>query len=154
MLENPERSGTERNGTEVLDAQYGRVRRICNGKYVSSSMYRELISRPMPATNTGQALSRRYRATPSVLNILPVCLVSLSGVANPSLQARGRRCHYRLWAQLWGVELSVAHPGTGREWYCVLYPPQIRNKHYHRASAFNVNIWRVRTAVGSAMRFY
>ena len=30
MLENPERSGTERNGTEpeVIDAQYGRGRRI------------------------------------------------------------------------------------------------------------------------------
>ena len=34
MLENPERSGTERNGTEpeVIDAQYGHGRRIHIGK--------------------------------------------------------------------------------------------------------------------------
>ena len=79
MLENPERSGTERNGTEpeVIDAQYGHERRIRVGKYVSSSMYGELILRPILATKTGQAPSRQYRATPSVLNIL--------GVADPSL---------------------------------------------------------------------
>ena len=48
-------------------------------------MYGELISRPVPATKTGQAPSRQYRATQSVLNILAVYLVSSSGVADPSL---------------------------------------------------------------------
>ena len=48
-------------------------------------MYGELISRPVPATKTGQAPSRQYRTTPSVLNILAVYLVSSSGVADPSL---------------------------------------------------------------------
>ena len=45
--------GTERNGTdpEVIVTQYGRGHRICYGKLVliGSSMYRELISRPVPA---------------------------------------------------------------------------------------------------------
>ena len=52
-------------------------------------MYGELISRPVPATKTGQAPSRQYRATPSVLNILVVYLVSSSGVAIPSLTSEG-----------------------------------------------------------------
>ena len=69
MLENPERSGTERNGTEpeVIVAQYRRGHRICYGKLVLGiSMYGELISRPVPATKTGQAPSRQYRAIPRV----------------------------------------------------------------------------------------
>ena len=49
----------------------------------------ELISRPVPATKTGQALSRQYRATPSALNILGVYLVPSSGVADPSLTSEG-----------------------------------------------------------------
>ena len=57
--------------------------------YVSSSRYGELISRPVPATKTGQAPSRQYRATPSVLNILAIYLVSSSGVADPSLTSEG-----------------------------------------------------------------
>ena len=33
-----------------------------------------------------------------------------------------------------GVELTpVAHPGTARQRYCVLYSPHIRNKHHQRA---------------------
>ena len=58
-------------------------------KYVSSSMCGELISRPVPPTKTGQAPSRQYRATPSVLNILAIYLVSSSGVADPSLTSEG-----------------------------------------------------------------
>ena len=125
------RNGTERNGTEpeVIDAQYGRGHRIRVGK-----MYGELISRSVPATKTGQSPSRKYRAAPSLLNILAVYLVSLSGVADPSLTSEGSAMP--LPSQLWGVELPVAHPEIGREWYCVLYSPQVRNKHHHRASAF------------------
>ena len=37
-------------------------------------------------------------------------------------------------SQPWGVELPVAYPGTGEEWYRVLYSPQIRNKDHQRAS--------------------
>ena len=127
---------------------------------MSSSRYGELISCPVPATKTGQAPSRQYRATPSVLNILAVYLEHsscLPGIfvrrwtlSTLRLQARGQRCYYCLWTQLWGVELPVADPGTGMEWYRFLYFPQIRNKHHHRASAF---MFITRTAVGSAMRF-
>ena len=31
--------------------------------------------------------------------------------------------------------MPFAHPGTGSEWYRVLYSPQIRNEHHQRASA-------------------
>ena len=138
--ENETRNGTERNETEqnrkepeVIDAQYGRGRGICDGFNVSSSMYGELILRPVPATKTGQAYSRQYRATPSVWNILAVCLPGI--FVWRRRQARGRRSHYRLWVQPWGVELPVAHSGTGREWYRILYSPQVRNKHHQGASA-------------------
>ena len=71
----------------------------------------------------------------SMWNILAVHLVSLSGVTSPCLQVRGQQCHYCLWAQPWGVELSVAHPLTGREWYRVqVYSLQIQNKHHQRVS--------------------
>ena len=53
----------------------------------------------------------------SIWNILAVHLVSLSGITGPCSQVRGQRCHYCLWTQPWSVELSVAHPETGREWY-------------------------------------
>ena len=106
MLENPERSGTERNGTEpeVIDARRcwtrGGSYKTRNGTErnwkpdtrcvnVSSSRYGELILRPVPATKTGQASSRQYRAIPSVLNILAVYLVSSSGVTDPSLTSEG-----------------------------------------------------------------
>ena len=32
------------------------------------------------------------------------------------------------------VNSSVAHHGTARHWYRVLYSPHIRNKHHQRAS--------------------
>ena len=32
------------------------------------------------------------------------------------------------------VNSSVAHPGTARQWYRVLYSPHKRNKHHQRAS--------------------
>ena len=64
MLENPERSGTERNRTEpeVIDAQYGRghwtrdqklalIRTVC-------VCVRTLILRSVTATKTGQAPAR------------------------------------------------------------------------------------------------
>ena len=49
---------------------------------MSTHLYGELISRPVPATKTGQAPSRQYRVTPSVLNILAVYLVSLPGLGS------------------------------------------------------------------------
>ena len=55
-----------------------------------------------------------------------------------------------LGSAVWGMELPVAHPGAGREWYCILYSPQIRNKHHHSV-CFHVNIRQARTAVGPAM---
>ena len=61
MLENPERSGTERNGTvpEVIDAQYGR-RRWTRGQKLAlirtvCVCVRTLILRSVTATKTGQA---------------------------------------------------------------------------------------------------
>ena len=65
-------------------------------------------------------------------------LVPSSGVTDPSLTSEGSAMPLPpLTSAAWGVELHVAHPGTGRElWYCVLYSPQIRNKHHHRVSAF------------------
>ena len=97
-------------------------------------MYGELISRPVPSTKTGQAPSRQCRATPSVLNILVVYLVSSSGVAIPSLTSEGSAMSPPfLGSAVWGIDLPVAHPGTGREWYRFLYFPQIQSKHHHRA---------------------
>ena len=130
------RNGTERNGTVSNWCTIWTWTPDTRCVNISSARYGELILRPVPATKTGQAPSRQYRATPSVLNLLAVYLVSSSGVTDPSLTSEGWRCHYRLWAQLWGVDLLVAHPGTGSEWYRFLYFSQIRNKHHHRASAF------------------
>ena len=102
------------------------------------SMYGELISRPVPATKTGQAPSRQYRATPSIWSILAVYLVSSSGVADPSLTSEGSVMSLPSLALDSavgsGVNSSVAHPGTARQWYRVLYSPHIRNKHHKRAS--------------------
>ena len=111
-------------------------------------MYGEFILRPVPATKTGQAPSRLYRATPSVLSILAVYLVSSSGVADPSFTSEGLAISLASQTQPTpariafsithamslpslgsAVGLPVAHPGTGREWYYVLYSPQIQNKH-------------------------
>ena len=126
------RNGMEGNGTGSNYAQYRRRCRICN---VLICQFGELISCPVPATKMGQAPSRQYRATPSVLTFYSSTWYL--GLASPflRLQARGQRRHYRLWAQLWGVDLPVAHPGTGSEWYCFLYFLQIRNKDHHGASA-------------------
>ena len=155
MLENPECSGTEQNGTERngTGSNWSTIQTwtpIRIGKLV---LICQLISHPVPATKAGQAPSRQYRATPSVLNILAVYLVSSSGVADP-------------WSE--GSAMSLSSLGSavgsgvtcGSPWnmnsiaFCVLYSLQIRNKHHHRASAFTVNIRQARIAVGSAVRCY
>ena len=48
------------------------------------SMDGELISRPVPATKTGQAPNTQHRAAPSKGNILADYLESLSGIADLS----------------------------------------------------------------------
>ena len=59
MLENPECSGTERNGTEpeVIDAQYGR-RRWTRGQKLVRVQTR--FVRSVTATKTGQALAESW----------------------------------------------------------------------------------------------
>ena len=47
-------------------------------------MDRELISRPAPATKTGQAPNTQHRAAPSIGNILAGYLESSSGVTDLS----------------------------------------------------------------------
>ena len=76
----------ERNGTASNCAQYRRGRRICNGKLLICQLIRAhfVSCTRQEDKKTGQVPSRRYRATPSVLNILAVYLVSSSCVANPS----------------------------------------------------------------------
>ena len=101
---------------------------------VSSSRYGELILRPVPATKTGQAPSRQYRATPSVLHILAVYLVSPSGVADPSLTSEG------LVMSLPSLDSAVGSRFTcGSPWNrkgMVSLSVFSTNKHHHRASAF------------------
>ena len=58
MLKNTERSGTEqRNGTEVIDAQYGRGRLEIATVCLS---VRTLILHSVTATKTGQAPAENY----------------------------------------------------------------------------------------------
>ena len=35
-----------------------------------------------------------------------------------------------------GSGVTCGSPGTRREWYHILYSPQLQNKYYHRASDF------------------
>ena len=100
------------------------------------SMYGELISCPVPATNKGQAPSRQLRATPSVWNILAIYLESLSGMADPSLTSEGSAMSLSSFGSAMGsrVSSSVSHPGTARQWYHVLHSLHIQNKHHQRAS--------------------
>ena len=64
------RNGTEWNGTgsnccTILTWTLDMLRKI-GVNIPGLSMYGELISRPVPATRTGQAPSRQYRATPRI----------------------------------------------------------------------------------------
>ena len=100
---------------------------------------------------TGQAPSRQYRATPSVLNILAVYLVSSSGVTHPSLTSKGlamslpslgsavgsRFTRGSPWNRKGMVSLSVLSTNTK--------PQTVR---------FHADIRQARTAVDSTMRFY
>ena len=74
LKKNPERSGMERNGTASNCAQYRRGRRICNGKLLICQLIRAhfVSCTRQEDRKTGQVPSRRYRATPNVLNILDV----------------------------------------------------------------------------------
>ena len=132
-----ERNGTERNGTGSNLYPIWMWTPDTHWKIgINMSAHRELISRPVPATKTGQAPSRQYRATPSVLNILVVYLVPSSGVADPSLTSEGLAMPLPSLGSAVGSDVTCGSPWNRKEWYCVLYSPQIRNKHHHRASAF------------------
>ena len=93
-------------------------------------MYRELISRPVPATKTGKAYSRQYSATPSVWNITAIYLVSLSGVADPLLTSKG------LAMSLLSLGSAVGSGGINwrtrsevREWMMTSFP--VRKRWWH-----------------------
>ena len=101
-LQNAERNGTGSNWCII----HGRGRRYCDENCASALI--------------------------NVWNILAVYLVSLSGIADPSLTSEVSAMSVPC---IWGVELSVAHPETGREWYRVLYSPQTRNKHHQSLGA-------------------
>ena len=124
--------------------------------YVSSTIYGELIciSRPVPATKTGQGPSRQYRTTPSVLNIQAVYLVSSSGVADPSLTSEGSAMPLPSLGSAVGREVTCGSPWNRNE--MVLH--SVLSTNTKQASPqgvrFHVNIRQGRTAVGSAMRFY
>ena len=96
-------------------------------------------------TSTQQTVwshTKRIKHSSRLPKSLHLCL------ASPTfrLQVRGWRCHYRLWAQLWGVELHVAHPQTGREWYCFLYILSTNTKQTSPQSVrFHVDIWEAST---------
>ena len=119
----------------------------------------ELISRPVPATKTGQALSRQYRATPSALNILGVYLVPSSGVADPSLTSEGSALSLPSLGSAHGGEsiylwLTLEQEGNGIA-FCTFHTEYETSITTERPLSCINNIRRpARTAVGSAMRFY
>ena len=91
--ENPERSGMGRNETgsnccAIRTWTLDMLRKI-GVNMPGLSMYKKLISHLVPATKTGQAPSRQYRATPTIWNILAVYLESSSGIADPLLTSEG-----------------------------------------------------------------
>ena len=127
---------------EVIDAQYGRGRR----------MYGELISRPVPATKTGQAYSRqrhtkRMKHSSRLPGIFvwrrrPFATSEGSAMSLPSLgsaMGSGVTCGSP-WNRKGMVSRSVLSTNT----------KQASPESVHR----HVNIPRSRTVVGSAMRFY
>ena len=122
---------------------------------INVSVHRELISHPVPATKTGQAYSRQYRATPSVLNILAMHLPGIfvrrhrpfaykrgiGDVTTVSGLGCGERSYLWLtWNRKGMVLHSVLSTNTKQA-----SPQSVR---------FHVNILQARTAVGSVMRFY
>ena len=111
----------------------------------------------IPATKTGQAPSRQLKATPSIWNVLAVYLESSSGVADPSLTSEGSVISLPPLALDSavgsGVNASVAHLGTARQWYRVSVhsthtkqaPPESESVRWH------VNIQQA-MSVGSPRR--
>ena len=117
-------------------------------------MYGELISRPVPATKTGQAPSRQYKATPSVLNILAIYLVSSSGVADPSLTSEEPAMSLPSLGSAVGSGVTCGSP-RNRKGMVLCSALSTNTKQASPQSVrFHVNIRQARTAVGSAMRFY
>ena len=119
-------------------------------------MYGELISRLVPATKTktGQAPSRKYRATPSVLNIVAVYLVSLSGVADPSLTSEGSAMSLQSLGSAVGSGATCGSSWNRRGMVLRSVLSTNTKQASPQSVRFHVNIWQARTAVGSAMRFY
>ena len=124
--------GTNGTEPEVIVAQYRRGHRICYARLINGQRA-DLASMKM-----GQAPSKQLRAIPSKWNILAMYLESLSGIADPSLTSEESVMSLPSLALdsavASGVNASVAHPGTARQWYRVLYSLHIRNKHHQRAS--------------------
>ena len=117
-------------------------------------MYGELISCPVPATKTGQAPSRQYRATPSVLNILAIYLVSLSGVTDPSLTSEGSAMSLPSLGSAVGSGVTCGSPWNrkGMALRSVLFTNTKQTS--PQSIRFHVNIRQARAAIGSVMRFY
>ena len=65
-----ERNGMERNGTEVIDAQYGHGRRIRDVLICQLIKVQRAHLASCTSHEDRTSPSRQYRATPSVLNIL------------------------------------------------------------------------------------
>ena len=88
------------------------------------SMYGELISHLVPATNMGQEPSRQLRATPSIWNNSFLPGIS-TGIADPLLTSEESAMSLpsRALDSAMGSRAisSVAYPGTARQWHHILY---------------------------------
>ena len=98
--------------------------------------------------------SRQYRATPSVLNILAIYLVSSSDVADPSLTSEGSAMSLPSLGSAVGSGVTCGSPWNRKG----MVLPSVLSTNAKQASPqgvlFHVNIRQARTAIGSAMRFY
>ena len=117
-------------------------------------MYGELISRPVPATKTGQTPNRQYRATPSVLNILAVYLVSSSGVADPLLTSEGSAMSLPSLGLAVGSGVTCGSPWNRKGMVLRSVLSTNTKQASPQSVCFHVNIQQGRTDVGSAMRIY
>ena len=117
-------------------------------------MYGEFILHPVPATKMGQAPSRQYRATPSVLNILVVYLVSSSGVADPSLTCEGSAMPLLSLGSAVGSRFTCGSPWNRKGMILHSVLSANTKQTSPQSVRFHVNIRQARTAIGSAMRFY
>ena len=138
-LNRTEQNGTERNGTGS---------NCCTIRTRTLIRYRKLVL-ICQAYQWTENWSRvlylpRRRDKPPADSIEPhqayeaIYLESSSDVADPSLTSEGSVMSLPSLALDSavgsGVNSSVAHPGTARQWYHALYSPPIWNKHHQRVS--------------------